>query len=409
MGTYRRINVASGRQLEKLAHYSRALRVGDMVLQSGTTAINRDGEVYGAGDIAKQVEAIMTIAEWSMGKAGGKIEDIVRSRIYVTDIRLAEPAALKLATYFRDVRPAATLVQVNQLARPDQLIEIEFDAIDGAKDKAQRVSSGRAIEDQFAYSRAVRVADRVFLAGSTALNAQGDVVGTGDMYAQTRATMDTILWALEQVGGKLGDLVYSKTFVTDLSQSAAYTRALLDALGAVRPTSTLLGIPALVSPEMLIEIETEAIIGAATHRRDIFTEQEREKPRGYARAVTVGDWVYVSGCTSLNAAGEVQAAGDWAAQYDLALGTIQWSLEQAGAHLDDVIRRRTFTVEGVQQNRPYGEGPAWFAHSCPVSLGCRVFGLAQPELLVEVEAVACKGAHADIEWRGPDAVDPLQR
>jgi enamine deaminase RidA (YjgF/YER057c/UK114 family) len=408
MGTYRRINVASGRQLEKLAHYSRALRVGDMVLQSGTTAIDRNGEVYGVGDIAKQVEAIMTIAEWSMGKAGGRLDDIVRSRIYVTDIRLTEPAALTLARYFRDVRPASTLVQVNRLARPEQLIEIEFDAIDGAKDKAQRVSSGRAIEDKYAYSRAVRVDERVFIAGSTALNAQGDVTGKGDMYTQTRTTLDTILWALEQVGGTPGDLVYSKTFVTDVSQAAAATRARLEALGTIRPTATLLGIPALVSPDMLIEIETEAIIGASAYRRDIYTEQEREKPRGYARAVAAGDWVYVSGCTSLNAAGEAQAVGDWAAQYDLALGTIQWSLEQAGARLDNVVRRRTFTVDGVRQNRPYGEGPAWFANSCPVSMGCRVAALAQPELVVEVEAVARKGAHADIEWLGPDAVDPLQ-
>jgi enamine deaminase RidA (YjgF/YER057c/UK114 family) len=88
---------------------------------------------------------------------------------------------------------------------------------------------------------------------------------------------------------------------------------------------------------------------------------------------------------------------------------VQWALEQAGATLDDVIRRRTFTVDSAQVNRPYGEGPAWFVNSCPVSMGCRVAGLARPELLVEVEAVALKGAHADIEQRGPDAADPLSR
>ena len=79
MGTYRRINVASGRRLEKLAHYSRAVRAGDRVFQAGTTAIDREGNVVGEGDITKQVEAIMRIAEWSMGKAGGKLEDVVRS------------------------------------------------------------------------------------------------------------------------------------------------------------------------------------------------------------------------------------------------------------------------------------------------------------------------------------------
>ncbi len=406
MGTYRRINVASGRPLESLAHYSRALRVDDLVLQSGSTAIDRSGNVIGEGDITKQVDAIMELAQHSMGCAGGRIEDIVRSRIYVTDISLGDAAAKALAKYFRDIRPAATLVQINRLARPTQLVEIEFEAVDGASDKAQRVFSGRAIEDEYGYCRAVRVDDRVFIAGTTALNPNGQVDGGTDMYAQTRSTLDTILAALDELGGVPGDLVNSRTFVTDLSASSPYFQAFMDGLKGTYPTSTLLGIPALIHPEMRVEIETDAIIGASSQRQEIFTEQEREKTRGYARAVAVGDWVYVSGSTSLNAAGEVQAAGDWAAQYDLCHETIQWALQQAGASLDDVVSRRTFTVDGAEQNRSYGEGPAWFANSCPVSLGCRVAGLAVPELLVEVEAVALKGAHANIEWMAPEH-DPL--
>jgi hypothetical protein len=104
MGVYRRVNVASGRSREKLAHYSRA----------------------------------------------------VRSRIYVTDIGVADAAARALAKYFREAVPAATLVQVSRLARPEQLVEIELDAIDDAGRGAQRVSSGRAIEREYAYSRAAR-------------------------------------------------------------------------------------------------------------------------------------------------------------------------------------------------------------------------------------------------------------
>lgn len=407
MATSRRINVASGRSLEKQAHYSRALRVGDTVLQSGTTAIDRAGAVRGVGDVAKQVEAIMAIAEWSMGKAGSRLADVVRSRIYVTDIAVGDRAVRTLARYLRDARPAATLVQVNRLARPEQLVEIEFDAVDGASASARRISSGRAIEDEYAYSRAVRVGDRVFVSGTTALSARGVVEGQGDLYRQTRHTMDTIFAALAQAGAAREDVVYTKTFLTDLARSSDYTRAWLEALGDVRPTSTLLGIPALVLPEMLIEIEAEAIVGAAKTRRDIYTQQQREKPRGYARAVAVGDRVWVSGCTSMNAAGEPQAAGDWAAQSDLSVETARWALEQAGATLDDVVRRRTFTVDGATQNRAHGEGPAWFAKSCPTSLGCRIAGLARPELLVEVEVAAVKGAHAGIEWVGPDAADPL--
>jgi enamine deaminase RidA (YjgF/YER057c/UK114 family) len=402
----RRLNVASGRELERRAHYSRALRVGDTVLQSGTTAIDRQGQVLGESDVARQVDAIMKIAAWSMGKAGGRFADVVRSRIYVTDIAAADAAGRAVARYFRDARPAATLVEVNGLARPGQLIEIELDAVDGAAASAQRISSGGPLEDVYAYSRAVRTGDRVFISGSTALRA-GGVEGAGDMYRQTRATMDTIFRALAEAGGVPGDLVYTKSFLTDLGQSAEYTRAFVEALGDVRPVSTLLGVPALVRPELLVEIEAEAVLGAARTRRDIYTQHQREKPRGYARAVAVGDHVYVSGCTSISSTGEVQAAGDWARQYDLAVATIRWALDQAGASLDDVVRRRTFTVQGATQNRAYGEGPAPFARSHPTSLGCRIQGLARPELVVEIEVTAVKGAGANIEWIGPDAIDPL--
>jgi enamine deaminase RidA (YjgF/YER057c/UK114 family) len=407
MATHRRINVASGRPLEKLAHYSRAVRVGDMVLQSGTTAIDRQGNVRGVGNVAAQVDAIMAIAEWSMGKAGGRLADVVRSRIYVTDASLADRAARALAKYFRDARPAATLVCVSRLARPEQLIEIEFDAVDGAARSARRISSGRAIEEEYAYSRAVRMGDRVFISGTTALGPGGAVTGSGDMYRQTRSTMDTILAALDQAGGAPGDLVYSKTFVTDVGGAAEYTRGWLEALGPVRPASTLLGIPALLRPDMLIEIEAEAIVGAAVSRREIYLQEQRERSRGYARAVAAGDAVFVSGCTAISLTGEVQAAGDWAAQSDLAHQAIERALGHAGATLDDVVRRRSFTVDGAEVNRPHGQGPAWFARSCPSSLGCRVSGLARPELLVEVEVAAVKGAGADIEWIGPDAADPL--
>jgi len=402
----RRINVASGRPLESLAHYSRALRVGDTVLQSGTTAIDRQGNVRGEGDVGRQVDAIMRIAEWSMGKAGGRLDDVVRSRLYVTDITVSDAAGRAVARHFSDARPAATLVQVSGLARPTQLVEIELDAVDGARTSAQRISSGGPLEAVYAYSRAVRMGERVFISGSTALTARG-VEGVGDMYRQTRTTLDTIFRALADAGGVPGDLVYTKTFLTDLSKAADYTRAFVEGLGDVRPVSTLLGVPALVRPELLVEIEAEAVLGAARSRRDIYTQHMREKPRGYARAVVVGDQVYVSGCTSVSATGEVQAPGDWARQYDLAVETSRWALEQAGASMDDVVRRRTFTVEGAKQNRAYGDGPTPFAKSHPASLGCRISGLARPELAVEVEVTAVKGAGAEIQWIEPDPLDPL--
>lgn len=409
MAAPRRINVASGRPLEALAHYSRALRVGDSVLLAGTTAIDRRGEVRGVGDAARQVETILAIAEASMARAGGTLDDVVRSRVYVTDIAAAAPAMQVLARRLRGARPAATLVQVSGLARPEQLVEIELDAVDGAGTAARRIASGRPTEQRYAYSRAVRVGDRVFVAGTTALGPDGTVAGLGDLYRQTRATLDTILDALIQAGAAREDLVYTKTYLTGEVDAAPCGRAWLETLGDVRPVSTLLRVPAPMRPELLIEIEAEAVVGAARTRRDIYTRREREKPRGYARAVVAGDWIHVSGCTALDDAGALRAPGDWAAQADLAHETIRWTLEQAGATPGDVVRRRTFTVDGAAVNRRPGEGPAWFAASHPASTGCRVAGLAMPGLLVEVEVTAVAGAHAGIEWITPEAVDVLDR
>ena len=108
--------------------------------------------------------------------------------------------------------------------------------------------------------------------------------------------------------------------------------------------------------------------------------------------------IHVSGCTSIDAERNVRAVGDWAGQYDLAHQSIELALEKAGATLGDVVRRRTFTVNEAEQNRPYGEGPPWFKDTRPVSLGCRISSLADPKMLVEVDAMAIVGAGEDIEW-----------
>ena len=201
MSSSRRINVGSGGPLEHLAHYSRALRAGPWVMQSGTIAIDTEGAVIGVGDVVRQVDAIVDIAASAMPAAGGKLEDVVRSRIYVTDIELADKAGWAVDQHFRDIRPAATLVQVNRLARLEQLIKIEFDALDGAAQHAVRFDSERPSETTYAYSRAVRMGDQIFVSGSTAMTGGGGIAYPDDMCPRTGATLDTITEALSSRRG----------------------------------------------------------------------------------------------------------------------------------------------------------------------------------------------------------------
>ena len=323
---------------------------------------------------------------------------------------MADAAARAVARYFRDARPGRPRwCRSTASPGPRQLVEIELDAVDGAGASARRISSGGPLEDVYAYSRAVRVGDRVFISGSTALKAGGVVEGPGDMYRQTRATMDTILRALAEAGGAPGDLVYTKTFLTDLGKTAEYTRAFVDALGDVRPDVDAARHPGTGAPGDAHRDRGGGHASAPPRaRRDIYTEHLREKPRGYARAVAVGDQVYVSGCTSVSSSRRGAGAGRLGPSVRPRASTRSAGRSARPApSLDDVVRRRTFTVEGTTQNRAHGEGPAPFAKSHPTSLGCRISGLARPELLVEVEVTAIKGAGAGIQWIGPDVTDPL--
>jgi enamine deaminase RidA (YjgF/YER057c/UK114 family) len=124
-----RTRVLSGSRYEPIIGFSRAVRVGNMVAVGGTAPIGADGKTVGVGDPAAQTRRCFEIIEQALKGAGASLEDVIRTRTFLTDISYWEACGRTHGEIFGEIRPASTMIQVSRFIDPEWLVEIEADAV----------------------------------------------------------------------------------------------------------------------------------------------------------------------------------------------------------------------------------------------------------------------------------------
>ena len=125
----KRINISSGAKWEDIVGYSRAVKIGNVIEVAGTTAVDEDGNTVGVNDPYEQTRYALSKIEKALQAAGATMKDVVRTRMFVTDISKWEDIGRAHGEFFREVKPTASMIEVKGLISPELLVEIEVTAI----------------------------------------------------------------------------------------------------------------------------------------------------------------------------------------------------------------------------------------------------------------------------------------
>ena len=412
-----RTNYSSGAPLEAVAGYSRVVRTGPFIFVGGTTSVLPDGTVFGEGNSYGQMRYILEKLIGFVEKAGGAKEDIISVKSYVTEEFDASEGSKAYAELLRDIRPLHTMVTVEALNRPTQLVEVEMTAISGCSIGAEwegitlrreNFSSGSPLEESIGYSRMVKVGPFVYVGGTTSVLPDKSVYGEGDSDAQDDFILRKELDLLALVGASPADVVKTKMYTTreyDLFYKGS-GKIWATFLKPVKPLCTGVTIKKLTRPVQLTEIEMTAIVGCGGdailpewgnidfRRVNLSSGAPAEESFGYSRVVKTGPFIFCGGTTSVQPDKSVLFENDSVGQDSYIFEKLLRLIEPLGATPEDVVKVKAYHTP-VYKEHKNTDTPSYYAATLspvrPLYTAVTITKLARPSQLTEIELTAVVG------------------
>jgi 2-iminobutanoate/2-iminopropanoate deaminase len=398
--------------------YSHAVRAGDMIFLHGTVGFDPQGrlpgDTPGRADMVRQCEQTIANMATALQLLEGGLQDVVKVRAFLPQhCRPARAGQQSFDETFDEVygrhfqppRPARAALQQG-LFQEDLLVEIEAIAIVNQPKRLIVSDALPPLRRPYAQG-GILVGDLLFLRGFTSQDQHGDLVGRGDMRAQTTQTFANMAITLQEAGGSLADLVQTQVTLTDWHTYQEYNGVYASHVQTPFPTnSTFQGglgregllieiesIAALATPRLTIDSAfTQVRQASQEHQPDVIHSDQLAPQVAHPHGVRVGDLMFIGGHTSIDAQGRLVGPGDIRGQTRHVLTTLETILALAGLGLDDVVKT-TVMLTDWRHYSAYNEVYSAF-FTAPYPVRSTVSGsLGIPGALIEIEAIAMAGAH----------------
>jgi enamine deaminase RidA (YjgF/YER057c/UK114 family) len=364
--------------------YSKAVQSGNRIFVAGQVPVDTEGNVAGLGDLEVQISQTLRNTGRVLEEAGAAFTDMAITRVYPTSVAYREQigsarraAGMNTAT--------STLAVVESLANPQLLLEISGIAHTGGERKT--FSPDTVHQTPGTYTHGVQVDNTLYIAGQIALDQQGNLVGRGDAEAQADQAAQNLLRVLEAAGGAPDDVVYTCLYITNPAYITA-VRAARQKYGLTGCPSTLIVIPSLATADYLVEIEAIAVLDSA--KRVIRPGDVHEVSPRYEHAIVVDDTVYLAGQVALDPSGNLVGPGDAEAQARQLYANMERVLAAAGGTFDDIVSATVY-LTNLQHREGHNQVRGELGITSPANTSVVISALAQPEFLMEVEAIAVLG------------------